>query len=68
MAARTLEAVPRKLAPRFWGMHLLALVLTGATVALGVWQYDAWQAHRDAAAERPGAPARHDDRREDAAG
>jgi surfeit locus 1 family protein len=42
--------VPRKLAPRFWGMHLLALVLTAAAVALGVWQYDAWQTHRDAQA------------------
>lgn len=42
--------MPRKLAPRFWGMHLLALALTAAAVALGLWQYGAWQAHRDAQA------------------
>lgn len=36
--------------PRLWGAHLLALVCAGAAVALGVWQYDAWEAHR--AAER----------------
>jgi cytochrome oxidase assembly protein ShyY1 len=42
--------VSGKLAPRFWGMHLLALVLTAAAVALGIWQYGAWQAHRDAQA------------------
>jgi len=42
--------VPSPLAPRFWGAHLLALVLVGTAVALGVWQYDAWQAHREAAA------------------
>lgn len=39
-----------KLAPRFWGAHLLALVLVGAAVGLGLWQYDAWQAHREAEA------------------
>lgn len=39
------------LAPRYWGAHLLALVLVGTAVALGVWQYDAWQAHRAAAAD-----------------
>jgi surfeit locus 1 family protein len=38
------------LAPRFWGAHLLALVLVGIAVALGLWQYSAWQAHRDAEA------------------
>lgn len=43
-------SVPRKLAPRYWGAHLLALVLVGAAVALGLWQYGAWQAHRDAEA------------------
>jgi surfeit locus 1 family protein len=42
--------VPRPLAPRYWGAHLLALVLVGAAVGLGVWQYDAWRAHRDAEA------------------
>lgn len=39
-----------KLAPRFWGAHLLALVLVLVAVALGLWQYDAWQAHRAAEA------------------
>ena len=43
--------VPRLLAPRFWGAHLLALVLVGAAVGLGLWQYDAWQAHRSAEAD-----------------
>jgi surfeit locus 1 family protein len=42
--------VPSPLAPRWWGAHLLALVLVGTAVALGVWQYDAWQAHRTAEA------------------
>jgi surfeit locus 1 family protein len=42
--------VPSPLAPRYWGAHLLAIVLVGIAVALGVWQYDAWGAHRDAAA------------------
>lgn len=39
-----------KLAPRFWGAHLLALVCVGVAVGLGVWQYGAWQAHREAEA------------------
>jgi len=43
--------VPTLLAPRYWGMHLLALVLTAAAVGLGVWQYDAWQARRAAEAQ-----------------
>jgi cytochrome oxidase assembly protein ShyY1 len=42
--------VSSKLAPRYWGAHLLALVLVGVAVALGLWQYGAWQAHRDAEA------------------
>jgi surfeit locus 1 family protein len=42
--------VPRPLAPRYWGAHLLAVVLVGIAVGLGVWQYDAWQAHRAAEA------------------
>ena len=42
----TLEGVPRLLAPRFWGVHLLALVLVSAAGALGVWQFDAWQTRR----------------------
>lgn len=39
-----------KLAPRYWGAHLLALVLVAAAVGLGLWQYGAWQAHREAEA------------------
>ncbi|WP_344149192.1 SURF1 family protein [Nocardioides koreensis] len=39
------------LAPRYWGVHLLAVVLTAAAVGLGVWQYDAWQARRAAEAQ-----------------
>ena len=39
-----------KLAPRYWGVHLLALVLIGTALALGLWQYDAWQSHRQAEA------------------
>jgi cytochrome oxidase assembly protein ShyY1 len=42
--------VPPLLAPRYWGLHLLALVLTATAVGLGVWQYDAWQARRAAEA------------------
>jgi len=42
--------VPSPLAPRYWGVHLLALVLALAAVGLGVWQYDAWGARRDAEA------------------
>jgi cytochrome oxidase assembly protein ShyY1 len=46
VAARVTE----KLAPRFWGAHLLAAVLVAIAVGLGLWQYGAWQAHRDAQA------------------
>jgi surfeit locus 1 family protein len=42
--------VHSKLAPRFWGAHLLALVCVGVAVGLGAWQYGAWQAHREAEA------------------
>lgn len=42
--------MPRKLAPRYWGGHLLALLAVGAAVALGLWQLGAWQAHREAQA------------------
>lgn len=42
--------MPSPLAPRLWGAHLLALVLVGIAVGLGLWQYDAWQAHREAEA------------------
>ena len=34
--------------PRLWGAHLVALVCVSAAVALGLWQYDAWEAHREA--------------------
>lgn len=44
------EGVPNPLAPRFWGAHLLALVLVGIAVGLGLWQFGAWQAHREAEA------------------
>ena len=37
-------------APRYWPGHLLVLVLVGAAVWLGSWQWDAWQARRDAEA------------------
>lgn len=46
-----MAGVPTLLAPRYWGLHLLALVLTAAAVGLGVWQYDAWQARRVAEAQ-----------------
>ncbi|GCD90199.1 SURF1 family protein [Nocardioides sp. LS1] len=42
--------MPTLLAPRYWAMHLLALVLTAAAVGLGVWQYDAWSTRRAAEA------------------
>jgi surfeit locus 1 family protein len=42
--------VPTLLSPRFWGVHLLALVCVAAAVLLGAWQYDAWQEHRAAEA------------------
>jgi cytochrome oxidase assembly protein ShyY1 len=35
------------LAPRLLGLHLLAVVATAAAVLLGVWQYGAWQIHRE---------------------
>ena len=51
MRAAYAERVPNPLAPRYWGGHLLAVVLVGAAAGLGVWQYDAWQAHRTAEVE-----------------
>lgn len=42
--------MPTLLAPRYWGAHLLALVLTAAAIGLGLWQLDAWRAHRAAEA------------------
>ena len=38
--------MPTLLAPRFWALHLAALLCAGAAGWLGVWQYDAWQARR----------------------
>lgn len=38
------------LAPRFWGVHLLALVCVVAAAWLGAWQYGAWQERRAAEA------------------
>jgi surfeit locus 1 family protein len=42
--------VTRALAPRYWAAHLLALVLIGTAVALGVWQFRGWDARREAEA------------------
>ena len=42
--------LPRPLHPRYWGFHLLALVLVTIAVGLGVWQLDAWQTRRSAEA------------------
>ncbi|WP_284532936.1 SURF1 family protein [Nocardioides sp. T2.26MG-1] len=42
--------MPRSLAPRYWGAHLLAVVLVAAAVGLGFWQLGAWQEHRRAQA------------------
>jgi surfeit locus 1 family protein len=38
------------LTPRMLGAHLLALLAMGVAVALGLWQYDAWQTRRSAEA------------------
>jgi cytochrome oxidase assembly protein ShyY1 len=38
------------LSPRYWAIHLLALVLLAAAVMLGVWQLDAWKSKREASA------------------
>ena len=38
--------MPTLLAPRFWALHLVALLCAGAAGWLGVWQYDAWQTRR----------------------
>ncbi|MBF4163958.1 SURF1 family protein [Nocardioides acrostichi] len=45
---RTLNGVTSAFAPRLWGGHLLALLLVAATLALGWWQYSAYQAQRAA--------------------
>jgi surfeit locus 1 family protein len=33
--------------PRMIALHLLAIVVVIGTVLLGIWQYDAWQSHRE---------------------
>ena len=43
--------MPSPLAPRYWGVHLLALVLALTAVGLGVWQYHAWSERRAAEAQ-----------------
>lgn len=50
---RTLDSVHRVLAPRFWGLHLVVAVLVAIAVWLGMWQLDAWRAHRAAEAVDP---------------
>jgi surfeit locus 1 family protein len=35
------------LAPRLLGLHALAIAATVVAVFLGLWQYDAWQIHRE---------------------
>jgi surfeit locus 1 family protein len=42
--------VPALLAPRYWANHLLLVVLLVAAGWLGLWQYDGWQARREAEA------------------
>jgi cytochrome oxidase assembly protein ShyY1 len=42
--------VPELLAPRYWAVHLLALVAVATAGALGFWQYDAWHSRREAEA------------------
>ncbi len=42
--------MPLLLAPRFWGVHLLALVAVLVAGGLGYWQLEAWQARRAAEA------------------
>jgi cytochrome oxidase assembly protein ShyY1 len=36
------------LAPRFWAVHILAVVAIAAAAWLGAWQYDAWSQRRAA--------------------
>ncbi|MDN4172246.1 SURF1 family protein [Nocardioides sp. SOB77] len=40
--------MPAALSPRYWGGHLLAVVLVALAGRLGVWQLESWQAHREA--------------------
>ena len=45
-----MKVVSRLLAPRAWGAHLFALLALVVTVWLGVWQFQSWQATREAEA------------------
>ena len=40
--------VPLLLTPRYWGAHLLMVVALVASILLGLWQLEAWQAGRAA--------------------
>ena len=44
------QDVPRLLAPRYWGVHLVAIAAVAVAAVLGAWQYDAWQERRAAEA------------------
>ncbi|MEI2715335.1 MAG: SURF1 family protein [Nocardioides sp.] len=35
------------LRPRYWAIHLLAIVATTFALGMGVWQYQSWEAKRD---------------------
>src|SRR3954453_12513121 len=56
-AGRVLATLLR---PRFWAGHLAMLVAVAIAVGLGLWQLDAWDAGRGAAARalagRPAVP------------
>ena len=41
--------MPSALAPRYWGGHVVVLVLMAAAVLLGIWQLGVWEDHRTAA-------------------
>lgn len=38
------------LRPRVWPLHLIGVVAVAVALSLGLWQYGAWQAHRERAA------------------
>ena len=48
MRRRTLDHVLRLLAPRFWGVHLLAFLLASVAGWLGLWQLHVWEDDRAA--------------------
>lgn len=50
--------MPRLLAPRYWGGHLLMVAAVAIATGLGLWQLDAWRTHRaEAARDLSHAPA-----------